>query len=115
MRYQIHANQGDREFTYLANVRERVLIEYLMPNGSSAMKIIPKADYELFLNSGKTLYAYKYKGLTYGCIPQYWVNAMVAEFNENDLEFTPQQTPRHKIQEFWDKFQRQVEKARLNA
>ena len=92
MRYQIYANQGYREFVTLATVDDKVLIEYEMPQGTSALKVIPLWQYDQYLGpESRTLYTSDYKGIPYSRIPQYWVNAMVAEGTQDDMIFYPQQ------------------------
>lgn len=118
MRYHIYANQGYRRFVELATHEEKVLIEYEMPNGTSCLKVIPAADYERHL-SGEgfapgtfDLDAWKYKGVTYGQIPLYWVVAMVEEGTQDDMIFYPQQLKWGKYDDYVAKYNAQVAKAR---
>ena len=114
MRYQIYANNGYREFMTLATVDDKVLIEYEMPEGTSVLKVIPKARYDQHLGPERsTLYARAERGMPYSQIPQYWVNAMVAMGVQDDLIFYPQKASYGQLVDYRARYQHQIEKAKL--
>ena len=111
MKYHIHANHGDRPFIELAQANGKVLIEYEMPNGTSCLKAIPRTDYKDHLEGCQGLFAWKYDSVSYGNIPQYWVDAMVENHTERDMIFYPQQLKQGQLDDYLDKFNKQVAKS----
>jgi len=64
---EIFANQGQREATVIAAIGDERLIEYEMPKGSTALRIINVNDPDGH-----------YKTVSYRAVPRVWLEATVA-------------------------------------
>lgn len=64
---EIYANQGQREATVIAAIGDERLIEYEMPKGSTALRIINVNDPDGH-----------YKTVSYRAVPRVWLEAIVA-------------------------------------
>ena len=96
----IYANQNFRPATWLAELEDgRNLFEYEMPGGSSALRTI--RDCETCHGTGrkdgrecKRLGCYdgylELRTISYSTLPRYWIAAIVAAGNQNELIFEPQ-------------------------
>jgi hypothetical protein len=62
----LEVNQGEREAEVLAVIGDQALIEYLMPNGTSSLRIVDRMEPD----------ARVYKNATYQRLPKKWVQAM---------------------------------------
>lgn len=62
----LEVNQGEREAEVLAIIGDQALIEYLMPNGTSSLRIVDRMDPD----------AKVYKNVTYHRLPKKWIQAM---------------------------------------
>lgn len=74
--FTISVNHGDREALALARIGNQVLVEYLMPAGSTAMQILTDGNE----NRGRSV--------SYSSIPTKWLRAIVEE--DNEWEGNPQ-------------------------
>ena len=66
----VHRNQGDRDATVMAVVGDEALIEYVMPNGTSALNIISVWEGEE--NAG-------YRSISYFNLPAKWADAVTIQ------------------------------------
>lgn len=62
----VHRNQGDREAEVLAILGDEALIEYVMPNGTSSLNIVPVWE-------GMT---HTYRAVSYFRLPKKWAQAL---------------------------------------
>jgi hypothetical protein len=63
----VEANQGKREGTVLAVLGDECLIEYEMPNGTSALRVVQAIGYKLVGT---------YKTMPHGSVTRRWIEAM---------------------------------------
>jgi len=84
---KIFVNQGWRDADELAHIGDQILVEYEMPNGSTALRI-----YE-----GK-----KWKPLSYRRIPRKWAT----ELRENEIRLIGQ--PQQMNKRDWDDFHEEI-------
>ena len=65
-RTTVEANQGAREAYVLATIGNEVLVEYFMPNGTTALRIMGVAG----------LRQITHRSCSYAAVPHRWINAM---------------------------------------
>lgn len=73
------SNQGWRNAYCLAVIKDRALIEYYMPNGSTSLRVINRNNPN----------DWRYKNISYYSCPKKWIEAMVAV--DSEWEGRPQQ------------------------
>jgi hypothetical protein len=74
--FQLEVNQGFRPAHVLAIIGDEVLVEYEMPRGSTALRIIQNGDDAMDedgYSSGQT-----YKNVSYDRLPLRWLEALVS-------------------------------------
>jgi hypothetical protein len=74
----IHVNRGWREAVVLAVLDGKALLEYEMPNGSTALRVVPQdTDDEMW-----------YRNVSYRSLPKKWLRVLI----ETDWKGRPQQS-----------------------
>lgn len=96
----IEANQGERPATVLAVIGPEALLEYVLPGGRSALRLVP-ANYP----RGQRDVGFPYKNVSYQKLAKKWLLAMARD--EVGWYASPQQardlhkTPRQLFLEKW--------------
>jgi hypothetical protein len=62
----VEANQGEREAYVLATIGDSVLVEYFMPNGTTALRVMKVLG----------LRQLDHSSISYAAVPKRWINAM---------------------------------------
>lgn len=89
----IEINQGLRPYTELARTRGKILIEYEMPNGTTALLVFRESCYEDAIH----LSWWRSKAQSYGTLPYYWVKAMIEAETLEDMLMLPQRVSFEKL------------------
>lgn len=76
----IYANQGQRNAVVLAVIDGQALLEYDMPKGTTALRIVPTDDPDTT----------QYKRVAYANLPIKWVEAMADAGTLEQMDATPQ-------------------------
>lgn len=69
----VERNQGEREAEVLAIRPGLALIEYEMPNGTTALNVVAITEDEKLISEGCIYHAVSYRK-----VPKYWLKAMIA-------------------------------------
>ena len=95
---QLLVNQGWRDAWVLADLDDEVLIEYAMPNGSTALRIAKRED----IKGKDSVYLQNYRSVSYVSLPKKWLVAL----GDEEWEGMPQRgrLPGTPVQELWLRF-----------
>jgi hypothetical protein len=99
---EIYVNQNTREGYVLAVVKDEALIEYEMPNGTTALRIVPRDNPD----------AYPYKRANYLTLSAKWIKAMSNQGTLIHMIANPQRGGRDwlKHRGFYSRIEKVIEK-----
>jgi len=95
---QLLVNRGWRDAWVLAKLDDKVLIEYAMPNSSTALRIAKEED----IKGKDSVYLQNYRSISYVSLPEKWLVAL----GDEEWEGMPQRgrLPGTPAQELWLRF-----------